>query len=77
MAARKGATDQRADEDEEQPQLDAFLAHTLRTPALRARLRQVDPYEVVEIDAADGSEFEVFIHHRVVCPRFALPKPRQ
>lgn len=77
MTGGKSAANQRAAEEEEQRQLEAFLAHAARTPALQAQLRGVDPYQVVEIGAAEGFHFGVFTLHRAVCTGYAMPKVRQ
>ena len=40
-------------------------------------MRGVDPYEVVDIAAADGFQFGVFTLHRAVCTGYAMAKVRQ
>ncbi|WP_048018007.1 Nif11-like leader peptide family natural product precursor [Synechococcus sp. GFB01] len=77
MADGRTAAEQRAAEEQEQQQLEQFLAHAARSPELQARLKGVDPYEVVEIAAAEGYRFGVFTLHRAVCTGYAMPKVRQ
>ena len=77
MADSNGVADQRTAEEREQQQLEQFLAHAARNPELQARLKGVDPYEVVEIAAAEGFQFGVFTLHRAVCTGYAMPKVRQ
>jgi hypothetical protein len=76
-AADQRAAEERTAEEREQRQLEAFLAHTARTPSLRARLQGVDPYEVVKIAATEGFDFGVFTLHRTVCTGYAMPRVRQ
>lgn len=77
MAGTKSAAEQRAAEEQEQRKLERFLAHAARTPDLQARLKGLDPYEVVELAPADGFHFGVFTLHRAVCTGYAMPKLRQ
>jgi hypothetical protein len=77
MTDSRSTAAQRAAEELEQEQLEEFLAHAARTPELRARLKGVDPYEVVEIAAAEGYHFGVFTLHRAVCTGYVMPKVRQ
>lgn len=77
MADSSSVAQQRAAEEREQQQLEQFLAHAARTPELQARLRGVDPYEVVDIAAAEGFQFGVFTLHRAVCTGYAMAKVRQ
>ncbi|WP_094592432.1 Nif11-like leader peptide family natural product precursor [Vulcanococcus limneticus] len=58
---------------EQLEQLEHFLTHAARTPGLRARQHDVDPYEVVEIGAAEGFQFGIFTLHRAVCTVLAMP----
>jgi hypothetical protein len=64
------------EERREQEQLEAFLAHAARSPELRVKLRRVDPYQAVDIAAAEGFHFGVFTLHRNVCTGFVMPKTR-
>ncbi len=77
MAESRTAAEQRAAEEQEQRNLERFLAHAARHPELQARLKGVDPYEVVEIAAAEGYDFGVFTLHRAVCTGYAMGKVRQ
>jgi hypothetical protein len=61
------------EEERELEQLERFLAHAAGSPDLRARLRGADPYEVVEIAAAEGFHFGVFTLHRSVCTGYVMP----
>ncbi len=63
-------------ERREQEQLELFLAHAARTPELRLRLHRVDPYEVVDIAAAEGFQFGVFTLHRSICTGYVMPSVR-
>ncbi|MFM8276318.1 MAG: Nif11-like leader peptide family natural product precursor [Cyanobium sp.] len=47
--------------------MERFLAYAAHHPELQARLKGVDPYEVVEIAAAAGFSSSVFTLHRPVC----------
>ncbi|MFM7753713.1 MAG: Nif11-like leader peptide family natural product precursor [Cyanobium sp.] len=76
MAEFRSVAEERAAEEQEQRQLEQFLAHAARSPELQARLKGVDPYEVVEIAAAEGFHFGVFTLHRAVCTGYAMPKVR-
>jgi hypothetical protein len=76
MAGTKSGSEQRAAEEQEQRELERFLAHAARQPDLQARLKGVDPYEVVEIAAAEGFQFGVFTLHRAVCTGYAMAKVR-
>ncbi len=64
-------------EEQEQRELELFLARAARTPGLQARLKRLDPYEVVELAAAEGFHFGVFTVHWAVCTGFVMPKVRQ
>jgi hypothetical protein len=77
MAEGGSVSEQRAVEEREQLQLEQFLAHAARTPELQARLKGVDPDEVVDIAAAEGFQFGVFTLHRAVCTGYAMAKVRQ
>jgi hypothetical protein len=77
MADSRSGAEQRAAEEREQQQLEQFLAHAAGSPELQQRLRGVDPYEVVEIAAAEGYQFGVFTLHRAVCTGYAMQKVRQ
>jgi hypothetical protein len=77
MLDGRTVADQRAAEEQEQRQLEEFLAHAARSPDLQARLKGVDPYEIVEIAAAQGYHFGVFTLHRAVCTGYAMRKVRQ
>jgi transposase len=76
MTDHRSSAEQRADEEREQEQLERFLVHAARTPELRARLRSIDPYEAVEIAAAEGFHFGVFTLHRAVCTGYVMPRVR-
>lgn len=76
MADSRTVAEQRSVEEREQEQLEQSLAHAARTPDLQERLKGVDPYEVVEIAAAEGYQFGVFTLHRAVCTGYAMPKVR-
>jgi hypothetical protein len=76
MAGTKSGSEQRAAEEQEQRELERFLAHAARQPDLQARLKGVDPYEVVEIAAVEGFQFGVFTLHREVCTGYAMAKVR-
>ncbi len=76
MAEPRTSAELRAAEEEEQRNLERFLAYAARHPELQARLRGVDPYEVVEIAAAEGYDFGVFTLHRAVCTGYAMGKVR-
>ena len=77
MADSNGVADQRTAEEREQQQLEQFLAHAARNPELQARLKGVDPYEVVDIAAVEGFQFGVFTLHRAVCTGYAMLRVRQ
>jgi hypothetical protein len=64
------------EEERELEQLEHFLAHAAGSPELRARLRGADPYEVVEIAAAEGFHFGVFTLHRSICTGYVMPRFR-
>ena len=64
MADGSNGAEQRTAEEREQRQLEQFLAHASGDPELQARLKGVDPYEVVDIAAAEGFQFGVFTLHR-------------
>ena len=76
MAENRSVEEQRAAEEQEQRELEQFLAHAARNPDLQVRLKGVDPYEVVEIAAAEGFQFGVFTLHRAVCTGYAMAKVR-
>jgi hypothetical protein len=65
MAESNGMAEQRAAEEREQQQLEQFLAHAACNPELQARLKGVDPYEVVETAAVEGFQLGVFTLHRL------------
>jgi hypothetical protein len=76
MAARKGATDQPGDEEEEQHRLEACLATPkallpCRPPAGRGLSF------LVEFGSSAGFHFGVFTIHQGVCAGYAMPKVRQ
>ncbi len=77
MADQRTVAEQQAAEEEEQRQLELFVAHAARHPDLQTRLKGVDPYEVVEIAASEGYHFGVFTLHRAVCTGYVMPKIRQ
>jgi hypothetical protein len=64
------------EEERELEQLERFLAHAAGSAAVRARLRGADPYEVVEIAAAEGFHFGVFTLHRSICTGYVMPRFR-
>jgi len=64
------------EEKREQEQLERFLAHAARSQELRRQLRNVDPYQVVEIAAAEGFHFGVFTLHRNVCTGYVMHRAR-
>jgi hypothetical protein len=76
MAENRSGAEQRGAEEQEQRELERFLAHAARTPDLQARLKGVDPYEVVVIAAAEGFQFGVFTLHRAVCTGYPMAKVR-
>lgn len=77
MADHRTVAEQQAAEEEEQRQLELFIAHAARHPDLQTRLKGVDPYEVVEIAASEGYDFSVFTLYRAVCTGYVMPKVRQ
>jgi hypothetical protein len=76
MVDSKTSAEQRSAEQQEQLALERFVAHAARRPELQARLKGVDPYEVVDIAAAEGFHFGVFTLHRSVCTGYVMPKLR-
>jgi Nif11 domain len=76
MAVNRSVAEQRAAEEREHQQFEQFLSHAAGNPALQERLRGADPYEVVEIAAAEGFRFGVFTLHRAVCTGYVMPRVR-
>jgi hypothetical protein len=64
------------EEERELEQLERFLAHAAGSPDLRGRLKGADPYEVVDIAAAEGFHFGVFTLHRSICTGYVMPRFR-
>ncbi len=64
------------EEERELEQLERFLAHATGSPDLRGRLKGADPYEVVDIAAAEGFHFGVFTLHRSICTGYVMPRFR-
>ncbi|PSB37202.1 Nif11-like leader peptide family natural product precursor [Aphanothece minutissima] len=63
-------------EQDEQDQLERFLAHAAGSERLQRRLSGMDAYQVVAIAAEEGFAFGVTTLHRAVCTGYVMRRPR-